>query len=778
MQQDQIQIPTAARGKMEVWARGFLLLGLVLLPLVAVPIAGFPFGLTKTALFATLLSLSALFFGLSSLKSKAAHLPFSKLSRAVLALLGAYALATVLSQDWKTSFASSGNETDTLLFIALCALTFFLCAALFRSRDTVRSMFTILLTGSALAGAFQLFRLAASNNIFASTVFSASSTNLVGSLNDLGIIAALVAVLSVSRIDSRHTKGLKRAGFAVLLLIALLLLTAINFSTLWWLLLAAMAVVVYATALVEVPELGGSSKRFSLARAPYASMVVVLLSVAFLIWGGILGPKVQKLLPISEPEAQLTSQTSLEITRSTYAQSALTTFFGSGPNTFAQQWLLYKPSTINSSQFWTLDFSSGYSTLLTSFLSVGLVGGIVFVFLPILLLLFFFQKIGHVKEPERREIVIGASALSVLLIGSLCFYVPGPVVLLYAFAVLGVFEAWMASHELTLPVGKGKPIASLILLAAVVIAFVCTGALLQRFIGSYYQGKAISAASAGNNALSETYGKKALSVYRSEGALHLLASLKFSEAQAIAAEKDKATESTRATRFQAALGEASTYAIAATTEYPSHYGNWLTLAQLYEALIPLKVDGAIQQSEAAYTNAIQLSPRNPQIYLMAARMEAAANNEQSARSAVGQALTLKPNYTDAILFVVQLEVAKKNVDAAIQAAGAAVQTAPSDPSLWFELGVLAYNKPDDKTAIAALEKAVSLLPDYANAKYFLGLSYYRSGRVGDGVAVFSDLAAKNPDNTEVAGILAAMKAGKSPFPAQAAAPTTAPIKGQ
>ena len=764
---------------MEIWARGFLLLGLVLLPLMAVPIAGFPFGLTKIALFSALLSFSALFFSVVTFKARAAHLPFSKLSRSVLALLCAYAIATVLSQDWKLSLAGSGNETDTLLFVALCALTFFLCAALFRSRDAVRSMFSILLTGASLAGAFQLFRLVAGgSSIFTSTVFSNSSTNLVGSLNDLGIVVAMVAVLCVSRIDSKHTKGLKRIIFSVILLIALVLLSAVNFSVLWWLLLAAALVVMYAIVRVEIPELGSGAQRFSLAKVPYASAVVVVLSVVFLIWGSTLGAKVQKFIPISEPEAQLTSQTSLEITRSTYAQSALTTFFGSGPNTFAQQWLLYKPANINSSQFWTLDFSSGYSTVLTSFLSVGLIGGIIFIFLPIMLLVFFFRKISHVKEPERREIVIGASALSVLLIGSLCFYVPGPVVLLFAFAVLGVFEAWMASHELTMPVGKGRPVASLILLAAVVVAFVCTGALLQRFMGSYYQGKAITAAGAGNNALSETYGKKALSVYRSEGALHLLATLKFSEAQAIAAEKDKATESTRAARFQAALSEASTYATAATTEYGSHYGNWLTLAQLYEALIPLKVNGAIQQSEAAYTNAIQLSPRNPQIYLMAARMEATANNEQSARSAVGQALTLKPNYTDAILFVVQLEVAKKNVDAAIQAAAAAVQTAPTDPSLWFELGVLAYNKPDDKTAIAALEKAVSLLPDYANAKYFLGLSYYRSGRVGDGVAVFSDLAAKNPDNTEVAGILAAMKAGKPPFPAQAAAPTTAPIKGQ
>jgi hypothetical protein len=68
---------------------------------------------------------------------------------------------------------------------------------------------------------------------------------------------------------------------------------------------------------------------------------------------------------------------------------------------------------------------------------------------------------------------------------------------------------------------------------------------------------------------------------------------------------------------------------------------------------------------------------------------------------------------------------------------------------------------------------LKIQPDYANAKYFLGLSAARLNDMSAAIAQFSDLAGNNPDNQEVALILANLRAGRSIF-SEAKPPVTTP----
>lgn len=761
--QDQILEPHESSSHASPIAGTLVLIALGLLPLFVLPVNGFPFALSKTTLFSLLLAVGAVTLGLSALRRGSLSLPSSKLFLALGGLVGAYALASVLSQDWKLSLVGSGAEVDTLLFMALAALTAVLVTTLFSAKESAHKLLTVLGISAAIVALFQFARIWA-GSLFEGGVFGTATSNLVGGWNDFGTTMGMLALLCAASLDARRSSFIGKLVALLGLLASLFLAAVVNLSVLWWALALAGLCVAYARFSGAQEDTAVSS------RIPFASLVLVVVSVVFIVWGPQLAPRVQQLAPAQQIEAQLTLPTTIEVTRATYAQSALTTFFGSGPNTFAQQWLLYKPASLTNSDFWTLDFGAGFSTIATAFLTAGLVGGLLFLAIPLLFLAFFFRNVRHVYDPHERDILVAAGGAAIFLFAMLAVYAPGQVVALLAFAMLGLaaaFGAYRKEHHLALSGLTGKLVLAVIILACVAGA----AALGQRFLSGVYQGRALVAASEGNMALAQANAMRALSTLRSEEALHLLATLKFSEAQTIAAETDKATEGTRANRLQAALSDASVYATAAAQSFPTHWGNWLTLAQLYEALIPLKVEGAYQQSAIAYANAIRLSPRNPELYLMVARMEASAGNEQNARNAVSQALTLKQNYTDAILFIVQLEVAKKNIDGALNAAAAAVQTSPNNAGLWFQLGVLAYEKGDDATAAGALKQAVTLVPDYANAKFFLGLAYYRQGKVGDAVALFEELARQNPDNAQVTSILADMKSGK-PAPA----PTTAPVK--
>jgi cytochrome c-type biogenesis protein CcmH/NrfG len=196
---------------------------------------------------------------------------------------------------------------------------------------------------------------------------------------------------------------------------------------------------------------------------------------------------------------------------------------------------------------------------------------------------------------------------------------------------------------------------------------------------------------------------------------------------------------------------------------PYDYRSTLALAQVYDYLSTLGVQGAAQTAAQAYVASQKQDPTNPAIPLAMARLAANNSDAQDTTTYLQQALTLKPNYTDAILLVVQLDVANKDIPSAIKAATAAAQTAPGDAPIWFELGLLYYSNNDAANAQKALEQAVAIEPDYANAQYFLGLSDYIVGDVSDAIVQFKALDQSNPGNSEVELILSNLTSGKQPF---------------
>ncbi len=763
----------AQEGRLNTLARTILFVAIGLFPILVIPVAWFPFQLTKTFVFVVLIAVCAILYGISSWKSGSISIPRGNLPYVVLFLPVAYVLSTLLSQDYVVSIFGLGTETDTLFFVGLCAVVFFLTAGLVKTERQIRTFFTVILGSIALAIVFQLLHVVIPGGVL--QVFSSSTSNLVGKWNDLGILMGFAAAFSLAIIEFLPQNLLKRIFVFVTLALSLALLIVINFSAVWWALLAAALIAgglklfsgKGSTAESLDPMAVAPTQEPLLKRIPVVSVIVAIIAGVLLLWGTAINTEVAGWFSISQLEVRPSHEATVEIARGTYAQSALTTIFGSGPNTFGQQWMLYKPVEVNTSQFWDIDFTGGYGAISSSFVTVGVLGGLAWL---LLVLFVVFVFVGMALRPSQssssRSTMIISGVGSIFLLATAVFYLPNQVVFMLAFALLGVF-AISASNEnkLTLGLRAGiMPVLSLGLLSVIVIATAFSaGAISHRFMGSLHTGRALAAVSANDVPTAATFAQRAVETYRNDDSLRLLANVRVAQARVIAAETDPATAANRAERFQAAMNDAIANAQAITLEYPRNYQNWFTLAQVYQALIGAQVENAYQQSQIAYGEAIKRSPRNPGLYLAAARMEGAAGNEQNLRQAVSQALTLKPNYTDAILLIVQLEIAKQNLDGAINATAAAIQTAPQNAGLWFQLGVLAFNRGDDTITIQALEEAIKLVPEYANAKYFLGLSYYRAGRIADAAGQFDDLSKSNPESQEVILILNNIRAGKPPF---------------
>jgi tetratricopeptide (TPR) repeat protein len=221
----------------------------------------------------------------------------------------------------------------------------------------------------------------------------------------------------------------------------------------------------------------------------------------------------------------------------------------------------------------------------------------------------------------------------------------------------------------------------------------------------------------------------------------------------------------------ATLTDAITAGLNARNADPSNYVNWITLGQVYEAAVPLKVQGAYQSAQTAYTEAFRRNPKNPGIYLLLAQLEVDNGNLNNAVTYGEQAIQMKPNYLNAYFLLAQIAVADKDLKDAIASIQAASVITPTDPSILFQLGYLQFSAGQYSNAVATLQKSLTLSPQYANAQYYLGLSYEALGDHTDAIAQFVALQKTNPTNATVGEILTALQSGKSIFQSQQATTT-------
>lgn len=755
------------------------ILALTLFPLFIIPTPWFPFQLAKVALFLVLIAASAILVALDAWRNRTLVIVRPRIMWAVLAYLGAVFVAWLLSQNPAASFIAEGTENDTLFFTVVLTAMFLLAAALFRTGEPVRTLFGALFASGVIVALLSAVQLAFGPGTLGEAVFPAASSNVVGRWNDLAVFMALVACASMLSIDLGRIRGRMFIGALVAFVLSIALLVIANLTVVWWALLGAAAaggVLSYLYSRNAAALAPGSL----LSRIPFVSVAVAVVSGVFLIWGAAISSPINAALSINELEVRPSMDATVEIMRVTYAQSTFTTLFGSGPNTFTEQWLIHKPAEVNFSAFWNLDFTAGAGAIPTMFTTLGVVGGIALLLIPLLLVMSLWTLARRIDvEPSMRAAASVSALVSLFLFGIAFVYPVSQLPFILAFALAGVHAGLVgASRVSTLsllqapqPISRYFGLAALVLLVAVPVA--TAGIAGARFLSSLYLGQALSAAGAPDLDRAEANAKRSLAIRETDDALRFLANIQVARAQAAVASTES-TQEARTEGFQTAVAGAVGHARAAVALAPRDYTNWLALARIYEALIPVGVEGAYQSAQQTYVEAIRRNPRNPGLYLSAARMEGAAGSEQSLRDAVTQALTLKPNYTDAVLLIVQLEIAKNNLQGAIAASMAAVQTAPDNAGLWLQLGLLALNANAPADAAVAFERALTLIPEYANAKYFLGLTYYQLGKTAEAAGLFSELAAANPDNAEVALVLANMRAGKAPFAGSAVENPTRP----
>ncbi len=680
-----------------------------------------------------------------------------------------YLISAWASSNKPLSFIGSAIEVDTVLFALIGFVAFILAFTFFRTLRTMRQFLTVLWWSIFAVTIFQLLVILTGGAIVPFAGFADASTNLIGKWNDLGLLVGLLLVMALADIELSSLTQVKKILSIAAGVVGVITLMFVNFGLVWGLILG------FSIAIALVKFLNRRSERRQDAYAvggliPWYAAGVAVVSIAFLFFGSTFNSWVTSTFPVSSIEVRPSAGSTYDIITAAQGGSAKNLLIGTGPNTFSDAWLAYKPVEVNQSAFWSLDFNVGFSTLLTAVGTVGFIGALVW-------LLPFFLVIGGavravrlgVLSREEKVIATTVTLASLFLAAGIVIYVPSPNLVLLTLVVAGAAFGFLwrqgqsAQEERSLSrLGVlGSSAIALVLIVLVVGSAFVSG---RRLIAQAHIQSGLQELSVQNTDAARGAAMRSLGVETTSEALRLAIDADNLKLQQLAQTEPAPQEVTQVQQqFAALVQEAIGYGQQAIALNNKDYRSHLAIGRVYEFLASLKVEGAYESAKAAYQAAGDRNPTNPTIPLILARLETSRSNMALAQEQVTKSLTLKPNYTDAILFVVQLNVAANDIPRAIQAAIAAAQTAPGVAPIWFQLGLLYYASGDATNSAAAFEQAIRLVPDYANAKYFLGLSYNSLKRNADAITIFEDLARTNPDNAEVALILGNLRLGKQPF---------------
>ncbi len=749
------------------FARTLVLVGVVLLPLVALSQTIAPQSSIKTGLLALMSFLPLCIWLIISLVERKTVMPLHPLVFGVFAVVATTLLSALFSSAPALSFVGHGYERDTFFLVAAILALVVTIPWLFRGARALYDLLVAVLSAFVVIALLHIVRLFAGAGFLASWFGPSLTGTPLGSWNDLAVYAGFAIVGALSFLLFYPTQRTMRVGMSALVVLGTLILVVVNAQIVW----ATIAFVVFFLAIYRLSrtsyEHEGESVGEQSARVGFImSSIVFVCALAFLLFGTVLGTRIAQTLGTEYVDVRPSWQGTVAVNAAVYENG--NTLLGSGPATFGTVWTTFKEKGINESLFWDADFSFGIGMLPTFFGTVGVLGGLAWIFFICAwaygaIQLLRLKTVEHVPH----AVSIIWLAVSGYMLALFVLFVPQTAMLALMGVSVGAFLSSLLSLHVVERVAFETKESSLLafvlpsvlglLLLGVVTLFVYG---IRPVMSSIYATRAAYAASVNDLDRSDVLREKAAQWYHSDD----VAQVETGTTLARIAAEIRATgegEQPDKEKMTTLVTQAVSSAQYATQFAPYSVRNWISLARTYEEVSPIVGGEALASARTAYAEAEKRAPTNPSIPLFLARLAFVEKNGDEAREHIQEALARKSNYTDAYFLLSQIAIQEEKSAEAIQSTESAVLLAPNNPGLRFQLGFLYYATGSYENAAHILETAVQLNPQYANALYFLGLSYDRLGETEKALAVFTAVLENNADNTEIMAIVEGLKQGIS-----------------
>lgn len=742
-------------------ARWILIALIGLLPIFALPISWITVPGSKMLLASLLLFTAGSLWACARFMEGRMQIPRNLVVFAALSLPVAYTLSTFIAGTGSVSIVGTGVEIDTLAFMFLAFSGFFLAASLFSRSAASLSRALFALFGGGIVLFFVEFIHLLIPALSFGGVFAGQTGNLLGSWHEVAMFAGLLFFLSVYLQATKPRRALRIAQYASgAILFAFLVIT--GFNDVW----AAIFTLILVMLGMQAYREGFEEGIVVFLKSRWAQVVLAIVALFFALFIGRMQTALPQSLNIAHLEVRPSWGSTLSIAKESLTAEPSALLFGSGPNTFTRQWGLHKPSAVNQTLFWSVDFPVGIAPIPTAITTVGIVGALSWLaFLASILWLSYGMIRSRVPKLSN---VLFALIVSVLyLFGLHIASTPGISITLLMFLLCGLLVSYaLRPKHLALPVAfsswspKVAGGGILVVVFAFALLFASVGelrvviaeALVNRSITTYNQTGDMNRAS--------SYVAQALLVYPSDDRAHRAAvELGLLELRQLAA--SAGADEAATAQLQETLHETIDHGLNAVSIDGDDYQNWLELASIYAELVGSNVQGAYENARDAYMKAAEDNPTSPLPLESLARLEMLQGNADAALKYLDQALALKPDYAAALYLRSQTLVALSRPDEAQESAALAAQFAPSDPQAWYNLGLIQYVAGNDAGAVLGFKQALSLDPNFANAIYLLGLTYYRMDDTANALSALTSLDKLDPGHDIVQKLMSDIRSGKS-----------------
>ncbi len=482
----------------------------------------------------------------------------------------AYALSALFSGvGIRVAFFGDDLAPDTFGFVLLLAVLATLTALTLRRAGHYRTFFRVGAIALVLALVAQVVFIAISR--FAPTVI-APTANVIGAFSDLGMLIGLGITLLLLALRfltfTRRTRILLLVGGAI----GLALLALVN-SVLIWGVLALVSLGLFIEAILrhrassDEADLDGVALLLSdtdgetvstQSHSLVAPLITLVIALFFIIGGSTIGNSLVSAFGANVLDVRPSWQSTFDVGSHTYASSPL---FGSGPGTFGVQWLKFRDRSLNDTIFWNVDFTSGVGYIPTSFVTTGIMGALAWLAFLALFLFFGLRALLFRMPGDTfvRFVSIASFTGALYVLALSIFAVPGPVVLLAGFLLVGVFVSSLRyagrAREWGIIFAKSPRIGfvivfglTLLLLASVLTAYV----VVERYLGSLAYGEASAALNSGALDAADAAIGRSILFAPSDKAYQLAAAIGIAHMSQIASDATLSASDAQQ-KFQAAL---------------------------------------------------------------------------------------------------------------------------------------------------------------------------------------------------------------------------------
>jgi tetratricopeptide (TPR) repeat protein len=651
---------------------------ITLLPIFFLPFTKIPVEISKGLLLVIGLTISIIFWAVARFFDGKIVLPKSWILLSGLGVVLIYLLSSIFSSARGFSFFGTMLDVGSFYFVFSAFLLMFISSIVLKDSKKSKIIFLGVVLSSVLVLVFQVFHMILPK-IFSFGVLTGATNSLVGSFNSFGILAGLVVIVSIFIFTFFSFSKKMKYIFAFIILLSIFMMALVNFSFIW-IILGIFALFIFVYKISFSTGLNSEGKKRTIFS--FVPFLIVIICLLFFVGGNSIGGFLPNHFGISNSEVSPSFSSTVSVAKSVLIKHPI---LGSGPNSFSSMWDLYKPIMVNNTDFWDTSFETGLGLLPTFMLTTGSLGILSWVLFLILMIFIGFKALFSFYRKNLNNIeIILFFFLSLYLFVSSFFYSSSPVIILWAFAFLGIFIGLSSKEkekgEITFEfLNDPRKSFFMIILLIIIILVSITACFkyIERFASIPYFQKTLSSNSI---EVAESNINRAVSLYSNDLYLRTYTQVYLLKFNSLVAKGSSLTDLQKAdtkTSFDQVIKSAEL----ATQYNKTNYLNFKSLGLAYESVASSVGQDAYNKAIEAYKKASELNPLNPGLKLALARVYFVSGNIAEAKNSASQALALKGDYIDALVVISQIFKSEGNTKDALAYGRAALSLAPQDTQL-------------------------------------------------------------------------------------------------